>query len=820
MKYSVLELARMTGGEIKGPGESQEVRYLQLDSRKWTSPGKTLFWALRGVRHDGHDFIPSLYRRGQRLFVVDQKFSLDPFPQGCFIRVEDSLFALQTFAARHRARFDFPLIAITGSNGKTIVKEWLFQLLEPDYSIVRSPRSYNSQVGVPLSVCLIEPHHNLGLFEAGISRPGEMERLQNILKPDIGILTNIGDAHDEGFASREEKVREKLRLFRETKTVVCPADAQQAVKILVEMGIRPLTWSFGGEADLQVRQQPTARDWTILTLTYEGKKVTAKVPFRDRASLENIASCCCILMHLGVPMEAVAGRLTRLEPVGMRLELVEGDNDCRLINDSYNSDLTGLRIALDFMDQQSIGGRKTVILSDIEQSGRPEVDLYREVAQLLHEKKVDRLIGLGKKISSIQPFLSDKLSASFFPSTDAFLREPGELDFREETILIKGARSFQFEKIVHRLSRKLHQAWLEVNLSAMAQNLTWVQSRLQPHTRLMVMVKAGAYGSGSEEVARMLEFHKVDYLAVAYTDEGVELRRAGVGIPILVLNPDPADWTVLQRYRLEPEIYSLALLDDFRRHIRSEADALPIHLKLDTGMSRLGFSESEVPSLLDHLRQGEPVRVRSVFSHLAAADEPAEDGFTEQQVQRFLRSCERISRELGYPPLRHMLNTAGILRFPQYQFEMVRFGIGLFGVHPPGAGSGGLTPAIGLKARVAQVRELSPGQTVGYSRKGRVERPSRIAVVRIGYADGLLRKAGNGNYALLIRERPAPIVGNVCMDMCMVDVTDIHGVREGDEVQVFGPGSPIELLAAALETIPYEILTNISPRVKRLYLQE
>lgn len=811
----------MMGGRLVGVDGDVEIRKLSIDSRRWNKDCCTLFVALRGPRHDAHHFIKELYEQGQRFFAVARYFPISSFPEGTFIQVSDTLEAFQRLATRHRSSFTYPVIGITGSNGKTVAKEWLHQLLRPDFSIVRSPRSYNSQVGVPLSVMGMEQNHNLAIFEAGISLPGEMSKLVRIIQPEIGILTNIGDAHDEGFSSRLEKIQEKLKLFEQAERIICNTTDKRVLQLLAAMGKKPITWSLNGEADLQIQSHlGHSNASTQLIADYRGRRLRATVPFTDQASLENVACCWLVLLELGVSGEEAVRRLQFLEPIAMRLELIEGEGGCRLINDSYNSDLTSLSIALDFMDQQAISGKRTLILSDIEQTGRSVQELYKEVAAMVYRRQVDRLIGIGSDIRSIRQYLNPCVEFQYYPDVLALLKAVDNIHFFQETILIKGARVFQFEKITRRLARKQHQAVLEVNLTAMMENLTKFQSRLHPATKLMVMVKASAYGTGSEEVARMLEYHKVDYLAVAYTDEGVQLREAGIQSRILVLNPDPEDWSVLFQFNLEPEIYSLELLDSFLNYSRTQPSALPIHLKLDTGMNRLGFAGSAMDALCLVLQKEPILRVASIFSHLSAAENPAEDPFTVQQISEFSDRAAQLSAILGYVPARHILNTAGIIRFPQYQFEMVRLGVGVFGVNPVLESDLVLRPAISLKARIAQLKNLKPGDTVGYGRLGRIDKPTSLAIIRIGYADGLLRVAGNEAYELVIRGKKAPILGNICMDMCMVDVSSIEDVEVGDPVEVFGPKQPIENLSKILDTIPYEVLTNISMRVKRLYLQE
>jgi len=819
MSYPLAQIAAALDTEIQGNPGAGAIQTLLLDSRRLFHPQGVLFVAIEGMRHNGHDYIETLYERGVRAFLTSEHFSYASYPDAAFLQVEDTLLGLQRLAAWHRQHFHLPVVGITGSNGKTIVKEWLYQLLQDEYHIVRSPRSYNSQVGVPLSVWQLQEEHDLALFEAGISLPGEMERLQTVIQPTMGILTNIGDAHDEGFQSVREKIREKCRLFREVEFVIANLDRPEVREEIDRLGIACFSWSFRQKADLQIERCEGREDGsTMVQALYKGQSLRIRLPFSDRASLENAVSCWCLLLRLGYSQAQIAARLARLEPVEMRLELLEGVNGCRLINDSYNNDLTSLAIALDFMGQQTRQGQRTVILSDVLQSGlSPEV-LYRRIADLLAEKQVDRLLAVGPAIQQLQAYLPPGLEAHFFDDTQALAKRIDRLGFREETVLLKGARKFGFEYLARRLARTAHRATLEVDLTAMAKNLNAYHRLLKPGVRMLVMVKAEAYGSGSLEVARLLEYHKVSHLGVAYTDEGIELRQGGIQSPVLVLNPEPADFEAMLRYRLEPEIYSLDMLRTFIAFSHRTGETLPFHLILDTGMHRLGFQAGDLNELRVLLADNPQLMVASIFTHLAASEDQSEDAFTHSQVADFEKGYAQLVQVLGYKPIRHVLNSSGIARFPQYQFDMVRLGLGLYGLDDTGRLS--LLPALRLKGRVSQIKRLRPGDSVGYGRQGRIEQPARIATVSVGYADGLLRGAGCGRYSLLIHGRPAPILGQVCMDMCMVDVTHLPDVRVGDEAIVFGPELPVEKLTGTLDTIPYEILTNISSRVKRIYLQE
>jgi alanine racemase len=650
-----------------------------------------------------------------------------------------------------------------------------------------------------------------------------MHRLAPILRCDIGVFTNLGAAHSEGFASDVEKLEEKLQLFRYAGVLVYSADNEQVVAAFRQMypQARHFTWSHRAGAELEVVSVEPRANGATLHAVHADRKCSIWIPFADAASIENALHCWATLLCLGVDQTRIETRMARLEPVGMRLEMKWGIHNCLIINDAYSNDLTSLKLALDFLGQQSAREQRTVILSDILQSGlAPEV-LYQRVADFLQEKMVARLIGIGREVAHLAQFLDPaRVVQVYFSDTEEFFQKFDFQSFADEVILLKGARAFAFERIARRLTLQSHNTSLEINLSALKHNLNVFARHLQPGVRMLVMVKASGYGSGSAEIARLLEYQNVDYLGVAYADEGIELRKAGISLPIIVLNPEEATFESLLRYRLEPEIYNLRILRQLLAALPELGQPLPVHLKLDTGMNRLGFGESDLAGLLDILAYAEQLHVQTVFTHLVATEVPAHDHFTHEQAMRFERMYSQIAARLRYRPLRHILNSAGIVRFPEYQYDMVRLGIGLYGVDVPGNLSKQLQTVHTLQATVSQVKQLSPGQTVGYNRRGVVQRPSRIATISIGYADGLLRAAGNGNFSVRIRGSLAPIIGNVCMDMTMVDVTDIPLAQEGDEVVIFGPEHPVELLAESLGTIPYEIFTGISGRVKRVYFEE
>ncbi len=876
---SFLALPALLGGHLlQAPAEAAAaVRHLLLDSRRADRPAGAAFFALRGPSHDAHRYLPELYAQGVRLFVVEVGAALPgglaAYPGAGVLAVASPLAALQALAAAHRAEFAGPVLAITGSNGKTIVKEWLAQLLSPDEDICRSPRSYNSQVGVPLSVWELNPaRHTLGIFEAGISEVGEMARLAAVIQPTLGIFTTLGTAHDAGFASPEQKLREKLRLFQQpgfARLFYC-ADQPLTAAAVAELRLPGVCWTRqpGQPADLRFLLEDVsasasgaagAATATHLRAEYPatGLAVSFTLPFADEPSLENALHCLAVLLHRQVEPAEIQRRLLRLHPVGMRLEMKLGRHGAYLLDDTYNNDLAGLALALNALARQSRPGRRTLIISDVLESGLSSTELYARVASLLPAAGVSRVVGIGEEISSQLRMKNDELRidsdaakdaldaqfliphSSFliqpYPSTEAFLAQLNPADFAHETILIKGARRFGFERIVAALQAQQHGTVLEVNLDALAHNLSHYRRQLQPGTRLMVMVKAFAYGAGSYEVASLLEFQRADYLAVAYADEGIALREAGISLPIMVMNAAPDAFETLRRYRLEPEIYSFEMLDEYLATFPVTAYLLPttqhpapntppaIHLKLDTGMRRLGFDEADLPTLLARLRtHAAHLPVASLMTHLATADDPAHDDFTRQQLVAFRRMATAIEAALGRFVLKHALNSAGILRFPEAQFDMVRLGIGLYGVDASNtADPAALRPVSQLRTTISQVKTLPAGYTVGYGRRGQPSSAERrIATLAIGYADGYDRRFGNGTGTVLIHGQPAPLVGSVCMDMCMVDVTEIPAARAGDVAVVFGAGLPLPVLATRIGTIAYELLTNVSERVKRVFVSE
>jgi len=835
--YSIRQIATAVRGSLIKFSSDAVVTRLAFDSRKIIEPGNSLFFAIRGKRHDGHFFLNELYQRGVRNFIITDLNAVEgELSEANIIKVENAIAALQQLAAFHRQKFRYPVIGITGSNGKTIVKEWLFQLLNDDYNIVRSPKSYNSQIGVPLSVWQMNEEHTLGIFEAGISVPDEMDGLEDVIKPDIGIFTNIGEAHAEGFLNVRQKINEKLKLFVNSRILIYSLDYPEITQCITEFKhrlpdkeqeekFRLFTWARRSDADLKIVKVEKHQGETYIEGILKGTPLSITIPFTDEASIENAIHCWVAMLYLKVSPARIKEKMLQLGSISMRLELKDGINNCSLINDSYNSDIRSLAIALDFLDQQHQHQKKTLILSDILQSGRDERELYLEVRNMIAEREINKLIGIGKSITEQRKLFpsSNGFESAFYESTDDFLKSFAPQNFAGETILLKGARKFEFEKISKLLEQKVHKTVLEIDLNALVHNLQVFQSLLKPTTKVMAMVKAFSYGSGTFEIANVLQYHRVDYLTVAYADEGVELRKAGISLPIMVMNPEARSFETMIRYHLEPEIYSLSLLEKFSKAVEQySASKNPhsIHIKIDSGMHRLGFEPQEIPALNEALKKMPLVFVESVFSHLAASDEPENDDFTRQQIERFRQASQELCKGLNYAVMRHILNSGGIVRFPEAQLDMVRLGIGLYGVDTTGKIQEQLQQVSTLKSTVAQVKKVAAGESVGYSRRFVAKRDMRIATIGIGYADGIDRRLGNGNGRMLLRGELAPTVGNICMDLCMLDVTNIPGAAEGDEVIIFGKELPIQEVARQAETIPYEILTGISARVKRVYFQE
>ncbi len=825
MNYSVEKLSSLIDAKLIGNNKAN-ISFVLTDSRSLCFPEETVFFALKSERNDGHHFIPELYRRGVRNFVVQElPDKLSEFPQTNFLMVADSLTALQQLAECHRKEFHIPVIGITGSNGKTMVKEWLYQLLSQNMNVTRSPRSYNSQIGVPLSLWLLNEQSQLGVFEAGISKPKEMIRLQRIIQPTIGVMTSLGSAHQENFGSLEEKCKEKLLLFKNAEAIVYSMDDEIVSKCVCtsDYPALKLTWSMKDDTvAFYVRAIEKQNINTTIAYTWKNK-VNGKftLPFIDEASLKNAISCAVVALYLGLTPKELALRMERLEPVAMRLEVKEGQHGCTLINDSYNSDINSLDIALDFMNRRPDhkGRKRTLILSDILQSGKTESRLYEEVAELIEKRGVRKFIGIGTSLTHECDAFKNISEKFFFPTVADFVHSEVFRGLSNEVILLKGARSFGFDRLTELLVNKVHETVLEVNLKAVVANLNHYRSFMKPETKLVCMIKADGYGAGAVEIAKTLQEHRVDYLAVAVVDEGVALRKNGITSSIMIMNPEMSSFKTLFDYELEPEIYSFRLLDALVKAAQKEGvTGFPVHIKLDTGMHRLGFNpHTDINELITRLKQQSSVIPRSVFSHFVGSDSNDFDRFSAHQFELFDKGSKQLQVAFEHKILRHIDNSAGIEHFPERQLDMCRLGLGLYGINS--RNNEILNNVSTLKTTILQMRNVPKGDTVGYSRKGIIVRDSVIAAIPIGYADGLNRRLGNRNCYCLVNGKKAPYVGNICMDVALIDVTDID-CKEGDSVEIFGDHLPVTVLSDVMETIPYEVLTNVSNRVKRVYYQD
>lgn len=826
MNYSIDKIAENINAKRLGDAEAQ-ISFILTDSRSLCFPEETLFFALRSERNDGHHYIDELYHRGVRNFVVEQlpdAFS-SIYKQANFLQVDNSLLALQQLTTWHRSAFTIPIVGITGSNGKTMVKEWLSQLLSFDHNVTRSPKSYNSQIGVPLSVWLLNESSEIGIIEAGISKRGEMEALQKIIQPTIGVLTSLGAAHQENFSSIEEKCKEKLLLFKDTQALVYQMDDAIAAKCIEDFSYDGtlLGWSEKNK-DAALFVEKISKDTTTSTIEYCWQTATKgkfTLPFIDDASIQNCITCAAISLYLGMKPETLAERMPMLEPVAMRLEVKEGQHGCTLINDSYNSDINSLDIALDFMnrrpDQQKRA--RTLILSDILQSGQTEKQLYCDVAELVQKRGIKKFIGIGSALMRQQEAFDGVEERYFFENVADFINSNVFNSLADEVILLKGARSFGFDQLTELLVKKVHETVLEVNLNAVVDNLNWYRSFLKPETKLVCMIKADAYGAGAVEIAKTLEEHRVDYLAVAVADEGATLRRNGIKSNIMIMNPEMSSFKTLFDYELEPEIYSFRLLDALIKAAEKEGiTGYPVHIKFDTGMHRLGFNpRTDIAQLIEKLRHQNALIPRSVFSHFVGSDNNDFDSFSAEQFKLFDEGSKQLQSAFSHRILRHIDNSAGIEHFPERQLDMCRLGLGLYGINP--RNNEIINNVSTLKTTILQMRNVPKGETVGYSRRGVIEKDSVIAAIPIGYADGLNRKLGNRNCYCLVNGQKADYVGNICMDVALIDVTGID-CEEGDSVEIFGDNLPVTILSNVLETIPYEVLTTVSNRVKRVYFQD
>ncbi len=802
-----------------------EVSIALTDSRKTLFPEQSVFFAISSSQQNANDFLPGLYDKAVRCFIVSgiSDALVEKIPDANILQVPNVLEALQSLATHHRSQFQLPVIGITGSNGKTIVKEWLFQMLNEHYNIVRSPKSYNSQVGVPLSVWQIDKDHNLGIFEAGISQPGEMQKLELVIQPTLGVFTFLGSAHNEGFINQQKKINEKLQLFKNVSTIFYCADEKMLHASISSFAdknsIQVFSWGKDAGATLKILEQSTRENNTQLLLQFKEGEFHFNIPFTDEASVHNCMTVLTIMLYLGYDVKSISEKVKNLRPVEMRLELKQGINNCSIINDSYSTDIHSLTIALDFLNQQTLHDKRTLILSDMLQTGKSPEDLYQQIAAIVHEKSLHRLVGIGPQMMNVQSLFKNIPHLHFFENVESFIAQMPLLQIANETILLKGARIFKFEKISKLLEQKQHQTYLEINLNALRHNIRVYKEFLQPGVKMMCMVKAFSYGSGSAEIAAVLQHAGVDYLGVAYADEGVELRKAGISLPIMVMNTEEVGFEQIVRYNLQPELYSLKMLHAFDQYLAAAGiEKFPVHIKYETGMHRLGFEKEQLQELCNFLPASR-LKIISFFSHLAAGGDEQHDDFTRAQAQQLIEAAEIIRSIVDYPFLTHIANTAAIHRHPSLQMDMVRLGIGMYGVDSNPSIQKKLQNVTTLKTTISQIKKIQAGETVGYSRSFMADTPTIIATVRIGYADGYFRSFGNGHGKMLVNGQLAPVVGRVCMDMTMIDITGIIAEEE-DEVIVFGEELHVNLLAEWANTIPYEILTSVSQRVRRVYFEE
>lgn len=816
-KWSLINLVDIVDGKFYGK-ELNSFSRIITDSRNIIRCDDLLFIAVKGINHDGHRFIKDLYSAGVRSFIVSDNIDFSKYPEASFLLVENSIKALQNLAGYKRSLYKNTVIAITGSNGKTIVKEWMYHILSPYYKITRSPKSYNSQIGVPLSLWLIDDESDFAIIEAGISMPGEMAALESVIKPDIAIVTNIGQAHLANFESVEQLTIEKANLLKNAKTAIVDKDNEMLFDVVSKFPkVNVLSFSAKSDSNIFVQEILNIGDYTAIAIVFNNKTYNILIPFTDSGSIQNAVTCFCLIAALNTGREDMfVNRFDTLPGIKMRLETLDGVHNSIIINDSYNSNINSLIIALDYLNQKKAGKETMLIMSDILQSIENEEDLCLSISKILKEKKVNYFIGIGQSLKRNKDIFP--AGSQFYSSTEEFLEKSALYTFYDKAVLLKGARDFKFEKITNRLQYKNHLSVVETDLNLMRQNLNYFKSCAGSNTKMMVMVKAFSYGSGYREVAGFLQHNRVDYLAVAFTDEGIELRNYGIETPVMVMNPNINSLRSMIEYRLEPEVYSLSLLKELVRELNvSNAEDFPVHIKLDTGMHRLGLNENDLKEMCSLIKKSGKIKIVSVFTHLSGSDSETFDSFTHQQAAEFNQMYSSICEIIGYKPDRHILNSSGILRFPEYKFEMVRLGIGLYGLMPDHYKE--LIPVSVFKSEISQIHKVNKGETVSYNRSGKLEKDSVIATVPVGYADGFDRRLGNGNWHFIINGKKARVIGDVCMDMCMADITGIDA-NEGDEVIIFGPANPVLKMASVLKTIPYEIITGISQRVKRVYFEE
>lgn len=794
------------------------IEHFLFDTRKLYFVHHSLFISYKGKSTDGHAYIQEAYSKGVRNFLVSDRIDISSYHNANFLLVENTNLAMQRLAIAHRGNFKIPVVGITGSTGKTSIKEWLYQLLTPEMKVIKNPRSYNSTIGVPLSILSWRDWHEIAVFEAGPAAIGDMDPLVKMIQPTIGLFSNIGDAHSANFDKRSQKIEEKLKLFKDVEQLIYCRDHQEIHQLVEAQKIPSFTWSTVNESEVFVKGKKLNREGYDLEIMFKKQSFSIYLPYRDQASLENAMHCICLLLYLNIPFNAIQGGVKRLSKINMRMEMKEGVKGCTILDDSYSADIDSFSIAMDFLERQSTKEKKTLVITDFVQSENVNKQLYPKIAKYINGSSVSKVITIGRDINEITGLLNNEIECFSFDSTRDLIESLWrDIYFEDEVILIKGARQFELNLLTEKLYERTHNTVLEVNMYGLAKNLKVYSELLQASTKMMVMVKASAYGAGAVEVAKMLEYNNVDYLAVAYADEGIHLRKYGIITPIMVLNPEIPQFDHYTQYNLEPEIYSLKMLRKLANYLRLNDVKLKIHLKIESGMNRLGFIEDDIKELIQLLKANKQIEIGSIFSHMSSSGEEDKDAFSHQQIVRFMRSYDEITEALGYKPIRHILNSAGIIRFPEYHFEMVRLGAGLYGIDSYLPFREKITTVLSFKSRISQIKSIRKGDSVGYSRGFIAPKDMKIAVVSAGFADGIPRSVSYGKYPLLVQGKEAPILGPVAMDMCMIDVTDIPNANEEDEVLIFGQDYPVGGLAAAAKTISYEIFTSISERVKRVY---
>jgi len=815
MNYTVQQIAEITNSQIIGD-ENLIVKTIAFDSRIIYSTKNAAFIAINTQKNSGEKFIEAAIDRGITIIISEHQFP--QFENVTWIIVDNSVDFLQKLAKYHFENSNLQSIGITGSNGKTILKEWLYQCLWNEFPTVKSPKSFNSQIGLPLSLLQINESHKLGIFEVGISKPNEMQKLENIFHPQIGLLTHIGTAHAANFESEEELIDEKIKLFKDSETIIYNGDNDLVDKKIKELYSSKKLISYGFKDHNKVFIKNNISKDENIVVEYFGEEISFPANQRDEATLTNALALITVLKELGIENQKIVEKINALKAVEMRLEAIEGIKNNIVINDSFNLDLDSLKTALQFLNEYN-KAKKSLVLTDIVGVNSNSQELYEEVSELVNEQKFDSVFLIGDEISKFSDLFKSKTST--FINTQELIDSKHLTELENQIVLLKGARKFEIEKLKDLLELKKHDTVLEVNLNAILHNINYHKSLLKPETKMMAMVKANSYGLGSYEISEFLQHHHIDYLGVAYADEGVELRKKGITTPIVVMNPEQHSYDAIIEYNLEPEIYSFRVLDLFYEAVQKSGydKKFPIHIKLETGMHRLGFKDFELDQLSETLNERN-LKVQSIFSHLSSSDVPEEKEFTLKQLEVFEKNSSYFIEKLGYSPLRHILNSSGITSYTNHQYNMVRIGIGMLGESPNSEIQKQLQSVVSFKTVISQISLVENGESVGYSRRYKTDHLTKIATIPVGYADGIPRLIGNQIGKVGINKTLAPIVGSICMDMMMLNVDNIPNVKEGDTVTVFNAKPSLKEFAAYCKTITYEVLTSISPRVKRIYIKD